>query len=101
MGDTRKEIANLQSHRELTLKCLNQNITPTSIKLKSNIKTPLGAKSIKKAEEQLMNEKGEIFQQHHWLLHCIEGYMYEWTERWFRWGMLQVMQWCHWESEGI
>ena len=38
-----KKIADLQKHRRFTLRCLSQNISSTSIKLKSNIKTPPGS----------------------------------------------------------
>ena len=34
-----KKIADFQNHRRFTLRCLSQNITPTSIKLQSNKKT--------------------------------------------------------------
>ena len=52
-----KKIADFQNHRRFTLRCLSQNITPTSIKLKSNVKIPQEAKIIKRVEKQLMNER--------------------------------------------
>ena len=34
-----KKIANFSNHRRFTLRCISQRITPTSLKVKSNIKT--------------------------------------------------------------
>ena len=51
-----KKIANFKNHRRFTLRCLSQNVTPTSLKLKSNIKTYRGKSILERAERQLMNE---------------------------------------------
>ena len=37
-----KKISDFSNHVRLNLKCLSQNITQTSLKLKGNIKTPGG-----------------------------------------------------------
>ena len=37
---------------------MSQKITPISLKLKSNIKTPRGRQSLQRAERQLANEGG-------------------------------------------
>ena len=51
-----KKIANFSNHRRFTLRCISQKITPTSLKLKSNIKTSRGKSIIQKAEKQLAEE---------------------------------------------
>ena len=56
-----KKIIDFQNQRRSTLRCLGQNITLTSIKLKSNINTPWGANIIRKVEKQLMNKRVRSF----------------------------------------
>ena len=51
-----KKIANFSNHRRFTLRCFSQKITPNSLKLKSNIKTPWVVKILQRAEKQLANE---------------------------------------------
>ena len=43
-----KKIANFSNHRRFTLRCLSQNITPNSLKRKSNIKTLQGVKNLQR-----------------------------------------------------
>ena len=50
------KMANFQNHR-FSLRCLNQDVIPVSIRLKSNIKTPRGLYIIKRAERSLLNER--------------------------------------------
>ena len=52
-----KKIADYKNHRQFTLRCLSQKITPNSLKLKSNIKTTRGRWIINRAEKQLANER--------------------------------------------
>ena len=51
-----KKIADFSNHRRLTLRCMSQKITPTSLKLKSNIRTPRGKRILHGAEKQLVDE---------------------------------------------
>ena len=50
-----KKIANFKNHRQFTLRCLSQKITPNSLKLRSNIKTNRGKSILERAERQLTN----------------------------------------------
>ena len=45
------------NHRHFSLSCLRNGLIPTSVRLKSNIKTPKGKYIIKKAELALLNER--------------------------------------------
>ena len=45
------------NHRCFSLRCLSKGIIPTSVRLKSNIKTPKGKYIIRKAELALLNER--------------------------------------------
>ena len=49
--------ADFQNHRCFSLRCLSKDIIPTSVRLKTNIKTPKGKYIIKKAELSLLNER--------------------------------------------
>ena len=51
-----KKMANYQNHRRFSIKCLKKEVTPVSIKLKSNIHTSKAKEIIKRAEKQLLNE---------------------------------------------
>ena len=51
-----KKIADFSNHRKLTLRCISQKITPTSLKLKSNIKTSRQKSIIQKVEKQLAED---------------------------------------------
>ena len=51
-----KKIANFTNHRRFTLRCLSQRITPTSLKLRSNVKSFKGKRILERAERQLANE---------------------------------------------
>ena len=51
-----KKIANFSNHRRFALRCHSRKITPNSLKLKSNIRTPSGIKIIQRAEKQLRDE---------------------------------------------
>ena len=46
-----------QNHRCFSLRCLSKDLIPTSVRLKSNIKTPKGKCIIRKAERALLNER--------------------------------------------
>ena len=50
-------MANFKNHRRFSLRCLDNNIIPVSLKLRSNIKTPKAKKIIKKTERALLNER--------------------------------------------
>ena len=50
------KMADFSNHRRFSLRCLSKGLIPTSIKLKSNIKTPKGQHIIYKAEKSLLNE---------------------------------------------
>ena len=50
-------MADFKNHRRFLLRCLDNNIIPVSLKLKSNLKTPKAFKTIKKTERALLNER--------------------------------------------
>ena len=52
---TENKILDFKNHRRFSPSCLSKDITPVSIKLKSNIKTPKGDHIIMKAERALLN----------------------------------------------
>ena len=52
-----KKMADFKNHRRFTLRCLDNNIIPVSLRLKSNIKTPKAISIIKKTERALLNER--------------------------------------------
>ena len=52
-----KKLADYRNHRQFTLRCLSQRITPVSLRLRSNIRTERGIKIIQRAEKQLMDER--------------------------------------------
>ena len=52
-----KKMVDFKNHRRFLLRCLDNNIIPVSLKLRSNIKTPKAKKVIKKTERALLNEK--------------------------------------------
>ena len=51
------KMADFQNHRHFSLGCLSKGIIPTSVRLKTNIKTPKGKYIVKKAELALLNER--------------------------------------------
>ena len=51
------KMADFQNHRRFTLRCLDEEVIPVSIKLKSQVKTPKGLQIIRKAEIALINER--------------------------------------------
>ena len=51
------KMADIQNHRCFSLRCLTKDIIPTSVRLKSNIKTPKWKYIIRKAERALFNER--------------------------------------------
>ena len=51
------KMVDFSNHRRFSLRCLSKGLIPTSIKLKSNIKTPKGQQIIYKAEKSLLNER--------------------------------------------
>ena len=55
-GRLEHKIANFKNHRRFTLRCISQKITPPSLKLKSNIKTPREKRILQRAEKQLSDE---------------------------------------------
>ena len=50
-------MADFKNHRRFTLRCLDSNIIPVSLRLKSNIRTPRAINIIKKTERALLNER--------------------------------------------
>ena len=57
MGKNRVRNSGLSNHRQFTLRCLSEKVTPVSIKLKSHIKTPKGLQIIRRADRSLLNER--------------------------------------------
>ena len=51
------KMADFSNHRRFSLRCLSKGLIPTSIKLRSNIRTPKGQHIIYKAEKSLLNER--------------------------------------------
>ena len=51
------KVVDFKNHRQFSLRCLNKGIILTSVKLKTNIKTPKAKCIIKKAEISLLNER--------------------------------------------
>ena len=51
------KMADFQNHRRFLLRCLNQDVIPVSIRLKSNVKTPRGLYIVKRVERSLLNER--------------------------------------------
>ena len=49
-------MADFKNHRRFLLRCLSADIIPSSIRLKSNIKSPKGYSILKRAEKALLNE---------------------------------------------
>ena len=49
-----------KNHRRFTLRCLDEEVIPVSIKLKSQVRTPKGFQIIRKAEIALLNERNQI-----------------------------------------
>ena len=54
---TELKMADFQNHRCFTLRCLSEKVTPVSLKLRSQIRTPKGLQIIRKAERSLLNER--------------------------------------------
>ena len=54
---SKKKMADFKNHRRFTLRCLDSNIIPVSLRLKSNIGTPRVMNIIKKTERLLLNER--------------------------------------------
>ena len=52
-----KKMADFKNHRRFTLRCLDSNIIPVSLRLKSNIRTPRAMNIIKKTERLSLNER--------------------------------------------
>ena len=50
-------MADFKNDRRFTLRCLDSNIIPVSLRLKSNIRTPRAINIIKKTERLLLNER--------------------------------------------
>ena len=50
-------MVDFKNHRRFTLRCLDNNIIPVSVRLKSNIRTPRAINIIKKKERALLNER--------------------------------------------
>ena len=51
------KMADIKNHRRFWLRCLSDDIIPTIIRLKSNIKSPKGYNIIKRTEKVLLNER--------------------------------------------
>ena len=51
------KMVDFQNHRCFSLRCLSKDIIPTSVRLKSSIKTPKGKYIIRKAERTLLYER--------------------------------------------
>ena len=51
------KMADFSNHQRFSLRCLNQDLIPVSIRLRSTIKTPKGKQIVKKVERALLNER--------------------------------------------
>ena len=51
------KMVDFKNHRRFSLRCLSKGITPVSVKLKSNAKTPKCIYIVRKAEKMLLNER--------------------------------------------
>ena len=51
------KMVDFQNHRCFSLRCLSKDVIPTSVRLKSNIRTPKAKYIIRKAERALLNER--------------------------------------------
>ena len=51
------KMVDFSNHRRFSLRCLSEGLIPTSIKLRTNIRTPKGQHIIYKAEKSLLNER--------------------------------------------
>ena len=51
------KMADFQNHQRFSLRCLSNNIIPTSVRLKSTIRTPKAKYIIHRAEKALLNER--------------------------------------------
>ena len=75
---TEKKMADFKNHRRFSLRCMDSNIIPVSLKLKSNLKTSKALKIIRKTERALLNERirtinNTIEMLEHEKDTCIEG----------------------------
>ena len=50
-------MVDFKNHRRFSLRCLDNNIIPVSLKLRSNLKTPKAIQIIRKTERDLLNER--------------------------------------------
>ena len=57
MGKIGMKDSRFQNHRRFSLRCLNADSIPVSIRLRSNIRSPKGNNIIKGAEKALLNER--------------------------------------------
>ena len=64
------KMADFKNHRRFLLRCLSIGITPVSIKLKCNVKTPKGIYIVRKAEKMLMNERVRLINNTIIMLNC-------------------------------
>ena len=51
------KMVDFENHQRFSPRCLSKDITPISVRLKSNIKTPKGKHIVRKAERALLNER--------------------------------------------
>ena len=50
-------MADFKNHRRFSLRCLDQDVIPVSIRMKTNVKTTRGLYIVKRAERALLNER--------------------------------------------
>ena len=50
-------MADFKNHRRFLLRCLDNNVFPVSLKLRSNLKTSKAIQVIRKTERALLNER--------------------------------------------
>ena len=50
-------MADFKNHRRFLLRCLDNNIIPVILKIRSNLKTPKAIQIIRKTERALLNER--------------------------------------------
>ena len=75
---TEKKMVDFKNHRKFLLRCLDSNIIPVSLKLKSTLKTPKALNIIRKTERALLNERIRMINNRIEMLEhekdtCIEG----------------------------
>ena len=70
------KMADFQNHRHFSVRCLSKDVIPTSVRLKSNIRTPKAKYIIRMGERALLNERIRSINKYHHI-QIAERYMYK------------------------